>query len=309
MIKKYLLVSLVLGLLYAQAYYFCVNDIISIILILLSAVIIFRVVVVLQEGNKRALRVNTCEGGFLHNFLSKEKSPFIIILSFFMSLCFATILTVILKGIVLNHGVVAFFIITFFISMVIFSFVNQGSISLNNNQKGLITDSLAPDIASHANNLVLILFIAMGLNICLSLLFSAHDTFVFLNNDVNFSNFHVVASGRAIEETLTNTNSRRIMNLYIVLDTFKMAVANQFIEMFIDNVDKEKYFYLFFTVVFFFNMVKLFAFSFSFVLLQKGLEGMAETCRLKIEEYKIIDKCKSLLLKFRSKKSEKVQNE
>lgn len=309
MIKKYLLVGLVLGLLYLQALFFCVNDMISIVLVLISTVIIYRVVFILQEGNKRALRVNTKEGGFLHAFLSREKSLFVRILSFFVSLSFATILTVILKGIVLNHGVITFFIITFFISMAIFSFVNKGSIEQNNNQEGLITENLAPDISKHANNLLFILLIAVILNTSLSLLFSAHDTFVFLNNDVNFSNFDVVATERAIEKTLTNAYSRPLMNLYIILDTFKMAVANQFIEMFIDNVDKEKYFYLFFTVVFFLNMVKLFAFSISFVLLQKGLEGIAETCTLKMEKYKIIDTCKNLLSKFRSKKNKEVQND
>ena len=240
---RYVLASIMFGFLFMQAYFFGKNDIVAMGLVFVSAVIIYNVVFDLQVGNKKALRVNTREGGVLHSFLSEEKTFLMRLVSFTLSLSFASVLIIILKGITLNHGAVTFFIIIIVISLIVFNFLNKESVAGNEEDPSLITDNLAEDLANHANNFLYVILLAIVLNIALSLFLSAHDVTVFLENKITFDNFDQFAAESAIAKSGHNDFSRPIMNLYILLDIF--------------------------------NMVKLFAFSMSFVLLQKGLEGVA----------------------------------
>ncbi|RKY52609.1 MAG: hypothetical protein DRP93_07865 [Candidatus Neomarinimicrobiota bacterium] len=61
--------------LYFQVSFFGVNDLFAVIFIFISAVIMYNVIFDLQVGNKKALRVNTREGGFLYTFLTHLCHP------------------------------------------------------------------------------------------------------------------------------------------------------------------------------------------------------------------------------------------
>ena len=55
------------------------------------------------------------------------------------------------------------------------------------------------------------------------------------------------------------------------MDYVKIALTKMFVELF----DLQNNFYGFYIVIFFLNMLKLFAFSLSFVVLQRGFDGTA----------------------------------
>lgn len=266
---KYVLSAVLLVLLSLQAWMFTRNDIYSLLLVLLTSLIMFNVILELQAGNKKVLRVNTKEGSFLHTFLSKDKTIFMKLLAFLASFFMAFLLVLILKGIVNSHGIIAFTVIIMIISLSLFSVINNKNAGKNST----IDSELATDLANHANNFINVLSLAAMLNIALSMVLSAHDVMMFLNNNITFSNFDEFASKAAVIENDNNHISRNLMNLYILMDYFKLASASQIMILFgVDLSDKQNYFYLFYLLVFFMNMLKLFAFSLSFVFLQKGLE-------------------------------------
>lgn len=266
------MIIIMLSFMALQAKMFGVNDLLSLFLIMISTVVMYLAVIKLQIGNKQVLRVNAREGGWLHGFLSKEKTVFIRFMSFVVSMSFSFIFVLILKGIVINHGMISVFIIIGVVSFTIFSFINK-----EKTDSELVKDNLHFDLASHANNMLYIILISSILNIALSFILSAHDTMELLNHDINFANFDKYAINDAIKKTDSNTYTRLLANFYILLDSIKLAAATKVISIILPNMeDKENWFYLFYIVIFIMNMVKLFAFSLSFVLLQKGFEGWAQ---------------------------------
>lgn len=268
---RYVLAVFIAIYLYLQQAFFSEHDLISLFLILITTVIMYSVVLELQVGNKKALRVNSKKGSFIYNVLSNDKTIWTKLMSFVVSFFFAFILVVILKGIVLNHGIISFLVIITLTSLIIFTFLN------NESGSETVKANLADDLANHANNFLYLFVVAISLNVILSLLMSAHDLFSFLNSNVNFQNFDQKAASEQVEKTGYNDFTRPIMNLYILLDFFKIAIANQFMASVLNISTEQKvyYFYVFYLFVFILNMFKLFAFSLSFVLLQKGLEKSA----------------------------------
>lgn len=281
-----LTISTMLVFMLFQSIVFGVSDILSLILIMVSTAIIFNSTLKLQVGNKKALRANAKKNSFLYNLLSNEKSLITKVVSLVVSLVFSVLLILILKGIIINHGVWALFIIIGGVSFTIFSILNKEKIendSVNNN--------LQHDVAEHANEFMYVVLVALSLNIVLSLLLSAHDTMSLLNSDINFSNFDQYSVNDSIEKNGSNYYTRIMINLYIVLDYFKLAVTTKIIDIMIPGMqDRVSWFYLFYVVVFILNMMKLFAFSLAFVLMQKSMEtGMRKMqifLNKKIQKYK-----------------------
>lgn len=271
MIKiRYVLAAVMLCFLSLQAWIFTTSDLLTGILVLITAIIMYRVVFDFQASNRRVARVNTREGGVLHAFLSKDKSLFTMVLSFVISFFMAFILVLILKGMVNSHGSFIFSIIIAVASISAYRFLNKGE-----RTSELADRELASDLANHANKVLNIIIIAFMLNLVLSLGLSAHDTFVYLTNDVTFENFdkRIVNSPHVVVDNGSNTYSMVFMNLYIVMENFKLAISSQLLESLgVSLEQKHSYFYVIYFSIFFLNMFKLFTFSLSFVLLQKGFE-------------------------------------
>jgi len=254
-----------------QSYFFGVNDTISLILLFISTLIIYQVMNDIQVANKRTLRVNAKKDSFLYKFLSYEKSiltsMFSLMLSFFLSV--GAIVT--LKGIVREQGGLYTFLGIGIISFIIFIFINQKTTKSN-----IVNNNLHEDISNHINILVFLFTTAMILNIFLSAGLSYHDTKQFLDNDINIGNFDSFAIDNKVDKTGNNDTSRLLLNLYVLIDHFKQAVASIILNHYIDIKEKDSHFTAFYFIIFIFNILKLFAFSFSFVLLQKGFENIVE---------------------------------
>lgn len=251
--------------LFGQAYFFGVNDWIVVGFILLTASFLYVSIIKLHSGNRKMLRVNAKPDSWLYNLLSRDTTLIMRIITVFSSLAIATIIVVLIKGMVLQQGDWPVFITIVISSLLLYSFVNK------NVNIELIDNNLHGDITQHGNNLARIFYAAIILNFMLSFTFSASDTFEFKTSDINFSNCTDKAVEASIEKTEFNQYSRIFINAYLLMDYIKVALAKTFVDLFKlkDN------FYGFYIVIFALNMFKLFVFSFSFVLLQKGFDGTA----------------------------------
>lgn len=269
-----LLVVIMIMFLFIQNYFFTTNDSISLFLVFVSTFIMYFAISKYQNNNKKVLKAYTKEGSVLHAFFNKENTLFIKFLSFTMSFILSFLLVIILRGISENHSHIALFLIITVISMSIFSFITDST-----TKSEAIDNNLQEDLSNHASEFLHLILVAFILTFVLSLILSARDTYIFLQasiNNLDFYNFVDRAEEKQILKTDYNTISRGLMNLYIITENFKMAFANHFVETFISEEYKEKYFYVFYFCVFFLNMMKLFGFSIAFVFLQKGLVGFSQ---------------------------------
>lgn len=264
--KKYILTALMLLVLYGQAYFYGVNDWLVLIFIFVTAVFIYVSVIKLHSGNRKMLRVNAKPGSWLYEFLSKDATVAMQFVALFSSLVLSTILVILVKGMILQQGYLPFFVVIVIASLVLYSFVNV------NIQPGLVDNNLNGDIAQHGNELARLFYAAIILNLMLSFAFSAYDTFEFKTTDINFGNFTDKAVESSYEKTDLNEYSRIFINAYLLMDYVKVALAKMFVDLFRLNDN----FYGFYVVIFTLNMFKLFAFSFSFVMLQRGFDAIAD---------------------------------
>lgn len=281
--ERFVLAGVMLGFLSTQAWFVTTNDYITGVLTLTSAIIMYRVVFDLQASNRRVARVNTKEGGFLHSFLSKDKSIFTMVLSFIISCFMAVVLVLILKGLINNNGYMVFSIIILTSSVVVYKYLNN-----NPTTSKAADEELATDIGSHANKVLNILIIAFVLNLSLSAVLSAHDTYMFLTNNITFDNFSdkMLNDPHRVFYNGDNYISMVFMNIYIVMEKVKLAISSEILVLMnISLEDKKDAFYAIYASIFFLNMFKLFTFSFSFVLLQKGLERLANNCTPYVDKY------------------------
>ncbi|MBW6452501.1 MAG: hypothetical protein K0A92_01810 [Methyloprofundus sp.] len=264
--KKYILTTLMLLVLYGQAYFLGVNDWLALLFVFVTAIFLYVSLIKLHSGNRKMMRVNAKPGSWLYELLSKDTTIAMRLVALFSSLILSTILVVLVKGMVLQQGYLPFFVTIVIASLALYSFVNA------NVQSDLVDKNINSEIAQHGNELAKIFYAAIILNFMLSFAFSAYDTFEFKTSDISFSNFTDKAIASSYHKTATNQYSRIFINAYFLSDYIKVAFAKMFVDLF----DLKDNFYGFYIVIFALNMFKLSAFSFSFVLLQKGFDGTAK---------------------------------
>lgn len=267
-----LLIIIMLIFLYIQNYFFTNNDNLSLILFIISSLTMYIAILKIQSNHRKVAKIFTKEGSFLHTFFNNDNSLLTKIISLFISLILSFFLILILKGISINHGNVILFIIIALISFSIFNFITTNNISNES-----VNKNLQEDIVNHGNDFVRLFIGATILTVILSLLLSAKDTYTFSTvGELKINNFIDKASDSQIIKNGYNDISRKLMNFYIIMDNFKMAIANHFIEVFFSQEQRSNFFYIFYFCIFILNVMKLYAFSFSFLLLQKGLLGFTE---------------------------------
>lgn len=251
--------------LFGQAYFFGINDWVTLLFILTTACFLYVSLIKIHSGNRKMFKAGSKEGSWLHTFLSQDTTIMMRLIASFSSLLLSTLLVVLIKGMVLQQGYLPFFLIVTIASLLLYSLINSDA-----NYK-IIDESIQKDIAKHSSELARIFYAAIILNLILAFAFSAYDTFDFKTSDVDFNNFTDKALEVAFEKNSQNTYTRVLINAYLLMDFIKIALAKLFIDLF----NLKDNFYGFYIIIFALNAFKLFAFSFSFVLLQKGFDGVA----------------------------------
>lgn len=262
---KFTITALLIILMMGQAYFYGVSDVITLGFVLATSCFLFISLRKVHVGNRKILRTSTKKDSWLYQFLSNEKSLGLILITIVSSILLSSILVVLVKGLVLQHGYWPFFVVIAIASLITYNFINK-----NHNAKS-VEDNIHEDITSHGNELISLFYSAIILNLVLSFAFSAYDTFSFKTSLISFENFTDEALKISIAKTPFNEYTRIFVNAYILMDTIKIALAKMFIDLFGLNNN----FYGFYIVIFILNTFKFLAFSVSLVLLQKGLHGFA----------------------------------
>lgn len=262
---KFTITALLITLMMGQAYFYGVSDMITVGFVLATSCFLFISLRKIHVGNRKILRTSTKKDSWLYQFLSNDKSIGLILITIVSSILLSSILVVLVKGLVLQHGYWPFFVVIAIASLITYNFINK------NNNVNLVEGNIHEDITSHGNELVRLFYSAIILNLVLSFAFSAYDTFSFKTSLISFENFTDEALKISIAKNSFNEYTRIFVNAYILMDTIKIALAKMFIDLFGINNN----FYGFYTVIFVLNAFKFIAFSVSLVLLQKGLHGFA----------------------------------
>uniref|UniRef100_UPI002468F32A hypothetical protein n=1 Tax=Chromohalobacter sp. 48-RD10 TaxID=2994063 RepID=UPI002468F32A len=246
--------------------FFGISDMIALFLFIITSYLIFHSVLDLRIGSQKALRVYFKKQSFFTSYLSQDKPwaqiAFSIIIAAFLSLAFI----VVLKGISLSHGFWSILIIVG-IACLFVRFTNFGTI------KETVEDNATETVSHHAISIISIIVTAFWLNLLLSMILSAHDLFTFLSSEIDFSSFVTYAENRSIDKTIDNEVSRFFVNLYVIINAFKVAMANEIMTALdISYQEKSQYFYIFYFSTLVMNMAKLFGFSLTLILMQKTIE-------------------------------------
>jgi len=269
---KHLFISLAIALfILSEEWFVGENDLMALFFIVVSAMLMYKTVLTLQVGNKKILRINTRKGSFWYRIFSgKGISPLISVV---VVLIVSATMLIVVKGMALNHGLDLIIILIIVSSMVI-------SLLLNRKKEGLeylfIKNNAAPEIAKHAIFFSKIIMLALAFNTVLSLILTYFDVESFMNNTITLANFDQDVVEHAIVKTADNHLSRALIHIYMLMENIKMAITNMIFAHVLE-VPKDTYYGLSFVVIFFFNYIKLFGFSFGFVFLQKGITELLTT--------------------------------
>ncbi len=271
-----LTIGLTVSFIYLQSYFFALNDWITSILILLSAIIIFLTVFETQLGHKRILRVHSKEYSWLYHFFSDKKSFLIIIFSIIISLLFAVITSVLMKSIVIDYGdgwVIGGMLI---ISLLVFLIITPQKTASE-----LINENLHPDITQHISRIMYMLIVAMSLNVILSFGLSFIDTDSFINSQVGLDNFTDKSLESFVLYNGDNYYTKVITNMMILINNAKVAIGSILIDSMVQKQDYRIYIFIGFFLI---NLFKLSTLVLSMVFLQEGFEKLARKFLIKTRQ-------------------------
>lgn len=110
--------------------------------------------------------------------------------------------------------------------------------------------------------------------------FLIKDIYVFFSESVYLNNFVVYAEARSILKNDYNSFSRAIVNYFLVLDAFRLALVNEISVVFdIDSEDMEKHFFVFATFIFIINFLKFLTFSIGLYFIYSSINIIARSER------------------------------
>ena len=260
-----LLTSLpILLLLTLQGYIVGRNDGLTLLLILITALIIWYMTAILWYSKKQMLNIYLKEQSLLQKLIKKRNTPWQILVCTLLAILLSILFTITTKGIILSHGYTIFLIalLTFNITYQIIRNTNEsGNISI-------VENNLNEYLAKHGILIIKILAPALMLNLILTLLFSGYDTAKFLNTNINFENFIDYAEADSIMANGYNAYGRKIINAFLLLDNLRIALG-KFIAQDLFHIHN---YWLFFIIIAISNFMKLMFFSWSYILLYLGFQ-------------------------------------
>ena len=260
-----LLTSLpILLLLTLQGYIVGRNDGLTLLLILITALIIWYMTAILWYSKKQMLNIYLKEQSLLQKLIKKRNTPWQILVCTLLAILLSILFTITTKGIILSHGYTIFLI-----ALLAFNITYQ--IIRNTNESGnisIVENNLNEYLAKHGIFIIKILAPALMLNLILTLLFSGYDTAEFLNTNINFENFIDYAEADSIMANGHNAYGRKIINAFLLLDNLRIALG-KFIAQDLFHIHN---YWLFFIIIAISNFMKLMFFSWSYILLYLGFQ-------------------------------------
>ncbi|WP_198304653.1 hypothetical protein [Arcobacter vandammei] len=253
---------------FVQNIIFTKNDNLSLILYFVSCFFIFIALFERQKALRKATRIIAKEDSKIFHWFSKH-SIISFVISIIFSIVTSFVLLYIFKGISYDFNIFNNFLL--FIVMVA---INVLVFNISMTKKWIpnsLEDNLKSEVTDVGNNFLRIFLGAVISSFILAITISYNDTNSFVSsNQISLNNFDELTLENKIISNGSNDISRQIVTTYILLDNFKLAFANEIVDIFLDN-DRKHYFSLFYFMISVLNFIKFFTLSISYLLLQQGL--------------------------------------
>lgn len=257
------------------------NDYFMLGLAIFIAYITQSVIIEFQMGSRHMLADHFKLDSELNQVLRKP-GIFAFILSSIAAFILAASFLAFMKGLILQHGFFVISIMLFVSAIIIYKFLSENLESkdagIDDNPslekerlETIIHRNVVTGTSHYANFAFRLVVIGVVLNIVFALLFTAFDTAYFIGADVTLANFDQHVLQKAIGFSEHNTYSRALLNAYLLMDSFKLAIVNSLLDMFMTTTEKLDNFYFFYFFTLLLNIIKLIPFSVSFVFLLKGI--------------------------------------
>lgn len=241
------------------------NDWLALILLVVFIAFLFDPIVAVRNTLRSSIRNNLKEGAPGYEFLGNDMTALRFAIASVVSLVIGVSFFVYYSAAIITHSLLA----TLFFTLVSVYFLIY-SLSARSN---LDLDSLNESIDNKFDLLRLVTY-AMLTSLAFALIFSAKDLYDFfrIGQEITISNFVGFAEEKAVDRTGVNPISRALINLYIVVDTFKVALIVSFIKSFGMDVGYGSggSFYLFYFFSVLVNYLKSLPFSFAVVFFVAG---------------------------------------
>lgn len=218
---------------------------------------------------RNSVRAYFQAGTSIHDFFSREKSvPQLALaaaLSFFLTVAFF----IFIKMTWISHGWVGFSVAFMVSSMICIKVLSSYGGTLDRR-------FLAQDAQSDFS-LATFIVLVVAANTFLALIFSARDLYGFLNAGVDFGDFLSYAEGLSIGRTDYNQLTRALINISIIADSFKLAMASELLHAFDFSVDGRSgnAYYVFYITVLGLNLASLVPVSVGLVLIAQYFHRVA----------------------------------
>jgi len=267
--QRVIVVSTTVLFLYFQVQYLGSDDRLSLFLVLLTAFFMFFTVHKLHILARETWRIRFKKTSFIHDLLTGT-SVLTYIVALVGSLVSAVIAIAVLKTLVNDYGYIGVFVPLFAAGYFIYSFL------FGDTSSQLSGKHLNEDLHQYYTFLMKLIVAAFLLNMVVTTVvttmenneFLSNDTLVFdSNNTANEFEKRVISN--AIAKNNQNDTSRIGLHTVWLMNAFKFGAINQALQAM--DIDKKDYAVEVFIVLFVLNYIKLFGFSFAFVLLLKGV--------------------------------------
>ena len=253
----------IIALLLAQNYFFGKYDFVIFVIFLMTAFLISIFTIEIYRSNRHALSIFAKNKSWLEKFLLRPHSIWQIIVCTLISLFLSMLFIVTTKGIMLGNGAVTTIII-----LLIFNGVLYSNISHNFSSKNIITKNFNRKVINHGILIIQVLVPALFLDLILTILFSFYDVYKFETAEITLMNFveYTADSEEVVLNNGYNKYSRLFINAYLLIDNLRFAFARVIVKDFL-HLDSQV---TFFMIIFILNLVKLFFFSWVYIILLKG---------------------------------------
>lgn len=276
--SRFFFTGLVVFVCFVVNYFVGNNDFITVLGLFSAAFIMQPVVLQFQMGSRALLASHLNKDGSLHKVVA---SPGFLtkIMAYIAALILALGFMVILKGVMMSHGSFSALIIIAIATFLLFPWLSPAEERLkeggdkvkNDNVTSKAINELQGAARVYASFVAALVAVSILLNITLAGILSAKDVSVFVTKDIDFYNFHQIASSYAIEYSGNNEYSRSLINAFILSDQLKLAIGNMLFDVFFPEAEKVNYFYVFYFSSFLMNLVKLMPLSIGFVVFIGGV--------------------------------------
>lgn len=262
--KGAFLALLLAGYLFALDFFIGKHDVMAFVFVLLGAWLVFKVIREIRHDVRSFFKNLFKEGSTLYRFLEKRSRIqatiaviFTVLVTFGFSAVFKTLNQI--------NGIHVNFILIFLVCFLMGLFgkkVNPGE-SIKNNIEN-------PESARKMGHVFVVLRHVLILNIALVVTISGYDAMQVVAGVVDFSNFHDYAERNAIAAGDSNTYSRALVNMTIIIDAFRAAAVNEVMSFIGMDNDGSRYF-SFYGILILFNFFKILPVSIAIVFIYYAL--------------------------------------